>query len=284
MSNESVSAAVERSDWVTPILPSEYEEDVEDSALPSDVTQESSYKIAIVPARELDMSGLKPVRINTRLGYVNSRDGFLIVERHLDIARATPGVNVARIEWVEHSGAAMLYVERQISILDKEDSWPGRLKEIFRYRKVLLGLAQVGAASGLLPEKAVDTIAKGSGVIDAYEDVLALVVLFRKHEPVFYGHPLAPKALLAEAEPAALAMMNDVRPSSAPTKAKQKAADLAALNDDRVRLGTLLHLGYTELSRFAAFRTDLFPQGVPSLQSRKPLVKKKPANEPPTEV
>lgn len=286
MSNASAEKTVERADWVTRILPSEYDNHVEDTLLPSEMTQESSYRLVIEPARALDMSKQKQVRLNTPLGYVNSRDGWKIVEPHLDIARETPGMNATLIEHVEHAGAAMLYVERQILILDKPDSaWTARLGELYRYRKILLNLAHVGAAENLLPEKAVDAIAKGTGVIDAYEDVLSLVVLFRQHQPVFYERPLAPKALLAEAETCALAMMEDVRPASAPTKDKAKDADLVALKDDRARLATLLSNGYEELSRFAAFRKDLMPQGVPSLQSRKPLLKKKKVvEETPAEV
>lgn len=279
MSNTSAGPAVGWTDWVTAIAPSEYEDDIEVSVLPTEETQAFSFEQVIGPARALDMSIQKPARINTRLGYVNSRDGWSIVSPHLDLARDTPGLDVTLIEHVEHSGAAMLYVERQIMILDKDDTWPERLSSIYGHRKVLLHLAHVGAASKLLPEKAVDAIAKGTGIIDAYEDVLALVALFRKHKPLFYGNPLAPEPLLAEAETDALAMMNDVRPASAPARTNDKDADLAALKDDRSRLATLLSNSYAELSRFAAFRTDLFPKGVPSLQSRKPLLKKKTAEE-----
>lgn len=140
-----------------------------------------------------------------------------------------------------------------------EQAWP--------LRRTLLARAQVAASEGLIPQKAVDDILRGTGGIDCADDLDALAKLFTKTWEQTGASLLLTQDTLAKAKALAATIHKHLRPTGqrAITDAQLKAARLL-----RDRLYTLLTLTHDELWPYAALafgRADV-DANFPSLQSR----------------
>lgn len=266
MSSRDATCRVEReaSNSLPPEIP--------DELLPSADTQRQAYEQALDRARALPNETLKRLTVESRLAYVNALDGHAQIAPHLDEARALRGVDIEAIAGAPVFAAALLYAERKLSIIVPiKNDFAQRMQRGRQLRQLFLRQAQAAAVIGLVPEEAVERIYAGRGAIDAVEDIVALVALFRRHDDVLAGRTLASPELLDEGERLAAGLQAELRPVSAKTKSKTIDEELAEATDIRNRMWTLLHGSYAELQRVAAF---LGVANVPALQSRKALKKK----------
>ncbi len=141
------------------------------------------------------------------------------------------------------------------------------LDEAWPLRRTLLARARVAASEGLIPQKDIDDILKGSGGLDCGDDLEALAKLFSKTWEQTGASLLLTQETLAKAKALAAIIHRHLRPSGQRTftDAQLKAARLL-----RDRLHTLLTLTYDELWPFAALafgRGDL-DANFPLLQTR----------------
>lgn len=243
--------------------------EIPDQQLPTVETQAQAFEQVAPLARAIPDDEVRPLGVATKIAFVNARDGFAIISRHLDAVRMLHGVDVDAIARVPTIASALLYADRRLTITvpAKKSDLEQRMTRARRLRAGFLHQAKAAAIFGLIPEEPVDRIAAGRGDIDTVQDVVALVALFRQHERALAGRTVSTPALLDEAERLAAGLQEELRPKGAPAKARAIDVEIAAANADRNRLWTLLRTSYAELQRVAAF----LGLTVPSLYSRKAL-------------
>lgn len=216
------------------------------------------------------------VRADAELAYVNAKNGFAIIEPHLDLARSMPGLDIEALLRVPNAALALLGATYRLHLLVKvKTELPDKLFQGRKLRKALLSVADAGVALGAIPEEPVAHIRKGTSSLDAARDLVELTMLLREREPALRDKLTIAPSLLAEASDVGAWLLDAMQPTSAPARPKVTLSEIEQATQDRHRMWTLLVEGYAELQRFAAY------QGldVPSLQSRKGLKKK----EKPTE-
>ena len=244
--------------------------DIADERLPAVETQAQAFEQVAPLAREIPQDEVEYLPVSARIAFVNARDGYEIIAPHLATIRTLCNVDVDAIERVPKIASGLLFAERRLTITvpAKKSDLVARMTRGRWFRAGFLHQAKAAAIFGLLPEEPVDRIASGRGDVDAVEDIIALVALFRQHEPALKNRMVVTPEMLDEAERLAAGLQEELRPKGALSKAKSIDAEIAAATLDRNRLWTLLKRSYAELQRVAAF-LGIGP--VPSLYSRQAL-------------
>lgn len=253
-----------------PCPPKEPEVEVPDEALPALETQEASFERTIDMARALPAESVQPLRVDVRLACANARAAYTIFVPYLPKARELAGADVAALDRLADLPGALLFAYRLVDLVDppKRNLAP-RLARARHLRFMLLHQAHAAVAAGLLPEKPVERIAAGRGVIDTAEDLVALAVLYKHHEKALHGRIVATPEEILEASQLGSALQEELQPAGAPA-VRPSADELARVRDERNRMATLLIQSHRELQRVANY----LGVEIPSLQSRKPLRKK----------
>lgn len=218
----------------------------------------------------LDPQLVRTINADAQIAYVNAKTGFAIFEPHLTTARAIPMVNIEAIERVPLAALALLGASHRMNLLVvSKQELPEKLLEGRKYRKVLLSVAEAGAALGAIPEAPVARIKKGTGPLDAARDLIELSMLLREYEPRLREELSLKPSIIAKGAELGTWLRDAMQPMNAPARPKSTPAEIKQATDDRNRMWTLLAEGYAELSRVAVF----LGLDVPSLQSRRTLKK-----------
>jgi len=234
-----------------------------------------SFDRILALSRAVPTNEVRPYSLDARLAFWNAREAFKVIAPYLDEIRALRRVDAAAIERIPDLAMALLHSIRLIDLIaPPKGDVAERLSQARRYRYVMLHQAQAAAGMGLIPEKPIETIKKGTGPSDTVQDLLALVALFRKHGDVLANKVVVSEPHLAEAERLGLSLQRDLRPKDAPLAAQQKEQELAQAIDDRNRIASLLVAAYADLQR----ATGYLGLKVPALQARRPVKKKDAAN------
>lgn len=244
--------------------------EIPDEALPALETQQEAYDRLLSRAQGLDASEIVPFRADLRLAAANAREGHDAFAPHLAQAREIPGVDLELIENLGALAAASLFAQRTIDLAEPaEKTLVTRLSQGRKLRFTMLHQARAAVGAGLLPEGPVEQIAKGSGPIDAAEDLVALVALFKAHDDTLRDRIVLTSAMLDEAERLGTELQNELKPAGLPLRKVESADDRQRAIDYRNRFWTLLVQAHKETKRVADFLG--IGDRVPSLQSRRPL-------------
>lgn len=255
--------------------PSEQIDELDPQALPEELPPEDVFTRAfweLKPiADALNPQLVRIVNADAQIAYVNAKTGFAIIEPHLASARSIPMVNIEAIERVPLAALALLGASHRMNLLVvSKHELPDKLLQGRKYRKVLLAVAEAGAALGVIPESPVARIKKGTGPLDGARDLIELSMLLREYEPRLRDELSLKPSIIAKGAELGTWLRDAMQPMNAPAKPKSTPAEIKQATEDRNRMWTLLAEGYAELQRVAVF----LRLSVPSLQSRRALKKK----------
>lgn len=242
--------------------------------LPEEGRLADAYDKVLSLARAIPPNEVKTFGVDTRLAFWNAREGYKLILPYLDEIRSLPRVDADAIARIPDVAMALLHAVRLISLLvPSKTDIPERLSRARKLRYVMLHQAQAAAGLGLLPEGPVEKIRKGTGALDAIDDLLALATLFDEYRDALANKTVVTDDLLVEAEKLGLSLQEELRPTTAKRQRKEREESLAQAIDDRNRIHTLLATAHAELQRVSGF----LGMQVPSLQARRVVKKKKPA-------
>jgi len=248
--------------------------DVPDEALFSAETQQAAFERLRGWADRLDASTITYPRVDLRLGCANARIAHEAFVPFHARARDLAEVDIRLIEELGSIAAALLFAQRRVDLVAPKAALAPRLSRARTLRFILLHQAWAAAGAGLLPEKTVERIAKGSGAIDAAEDLVALAALFDQHKAVLCNRSVVDEAMLQEAARLGSELQTELKPAALPVRKPTEKDERAEAIELRNRFFTLLVLAHKETKRVADFLG--IGDRIPSLQSRKALKKKTP--------
>lgn len=242
---------------------------------------EAHYRRFLSDARAIPEAEVRPSRIEPSLAHHNvlSAVESLLAEQ-ARIAKELPALVMDEVRTLPELSLALAFATSQV---DRETGASGeiakKLTRMYEVRDVILASAVSLSAVGVLPQSEVKRIQKGRGAIDAAQDGVDLVALFRKHASAVRGKTPITADMLKEAADLGTELLLALKPKKAKKDWTPKGALKEAI-DVRDRMATLL------VRRFdRARRAGIWLWGEADVDDRVPLLqaraggKRKPKQE-----
>lgn len=241
------------------------------------ISQREAYERRLAEALALSAAEVKTVSGDIDLVTSNAVIGFRIVEPELPTIRAMPRVDAARVEGVRDAAWGLRWSVTQLSIAEPPPppAFVADMALVRQRRGAGLKQLETYSIAGEIPEQIVKTIQTGLGNLDFIQDLLAIIATARAYPVVFTNRSLFDEQWLTESEALASRLADVVKPKGGLVE-KLPPAEQKRRRDIVNRFWTLLLRDHAELVRVANFiLTPEQAAEVPSLQSRKGLVKSK---------
>jgi len=195
--------------------------------------------------------------------------------REQDIREQLPKTDFAGLFSLRTLALALLWaMSLWRRVQPAEKTLRAKLPRMFQLRRAMLSTLESAVALELLPQKAYDDIAAGTGPLDAAQDLADLCGHFRTE--VLAGRTLVTPAMVEEADALAVEVRGLLRPSGASKRPATPEETAAA--DLRDRVWTLLGQRYEKARQAAVvvWGTRAADRHVPPLGSRRVVRAKAP--------
>ncbi len=239
---------------------------------PDVIQLKPAYDAFLAVAMGIPADSVKPCRAEIQLVTHNAEKGAAeLLKRKAELpVEVQPPMRWSDVEEIPQLCQALRFADAQLTttVKEKQDTQE-RLRAVYKQREVLLTQATAAATLDLLPRETVEKILRGRGALDAVEDTINLVELFRNHAVGVKGKCAITDDMLKVAEENASVLYRVLKPASAkpPAKTPDEAARLADIRD---RFWTLLNQRHDHIWRAAVwFWGEEAEDHVPPLQSRR---------------
>lgn len=190
----------------------------------------------------------QPPRTDANRAWRNATRGTKAALAHkAELSEKLPTTNWQLLESAPSLALAMVAASALAQRGSAGSSDVGRLyREVTTLRRLLLDSLKGPVDKGLVPAADVGKIRQGSGTVDAAQDCLALVALFRKYDGALAGKTAVEPADLEAAQVRSTALIAAIH--------NPQAGDAATYGKDRDLLWAALNRVYDEVRRAGGYK------------------------------